>query len=77
MISLTVDNFAAYFIIVALCVVIGLSVFYDYIEGRHYAKRCIQSLFYCKKCNCILSINEAVELYECPKCGVKNMRLKF
>lgn len=77
MIPFPIDDLAACFIVLAIGIIIGLSFFYDYCEGRYYARRCTQSLFYCKKCNCIFSVNEEVELYECPKCGARNGRLKF
>ena len=77
MITLSIDYLASFFIVLAVFLVLGSAFFYDYLEGRYYVRRCVQSLFYCKKCNCILSVNEAVDLHDCPRCGMRNGRLKF
>lgn len=77
MITISIDFLATFFVLVAIFLVIGFSFFYDFLEERQHSRRCMQSLFYCKKCNCVMSVNDDIELFKCPKCGMKNGRLKF
>lgn len=77
MVEVPIDYLMLFLILMAIAIVILLSVFYDYYEGKSYTERCIQSLFYCKKCNSVFSINGEMEFHACPGCGTQKTRLKF
>lgn len=77
MLAISIDFLTTYILTIVMLALIGTSFFYDYWDGRYSSNECVQFLFYCIKCNNIYASKEEREYCECPKCKVKNFRLKF
>lgn len=73
----SIDWLFAIIIIASILLVFAMLFLYDRFESQDSTKRAAQSMFYCKKCNCIISVNDNIELYKCNHCGTNNPRLKF
>ena len=65
-----------YCVIVAV-VIIGLWLWYDRRDHRHFEAERRKTTFHCIRCDALYSAPAATELCRCPKCGHANARLKF
>ncbi|MGB0375222.1 MAG: hydrogenase nickel incorporation protein HypA [Opitutales bacterium] len=77
MIYIPFEIFSLSLIVLGLLFLLVLWFYYDRKEKLAFKKEQFEKAFYCIKCNHLYSVNQDVEVSDCPKCGHESGRLQF
>lgn len=77
MIYIPFEIFSLSLIILGLAFLLALWFYYDRKQKLAFRGEKVEKAFYCIKCNHLYSVNQEVEVSDCPKCGFESGRLQF
>ena len=62
---------------VVAVVYLGLWLYYDRRDHRRFELERRKTVFHCIRCDAVYTAPSGTELFQCPKCGHENARLRF
>jgi len=68
---------AVIYCVFVAAVFLGLWLYYDRRDHRHFELERRKTTFHCIRCDTLYAAPTGSELSKCPKCGHENARLRF
>lgn len=78
MITFSLNLLVTFILIIGIGGILSLWIYSEWVERKRMLARGLKKvIYYCVKCEQLYASADEGEICQCPKCGLKNNRLKF